>query len=287
MPPLPPCAFMARSGTPLPLVVSLTLQLLNSHGNHMIPFWVAHKAGPDVVTKMNIPYGCGNQTPAVQLMAQRLVVADKSKTTKLKLYTFRYISPVKTCDCLCKIFVSDKIGNVYSLEHTDIPKVSFTTHHVGHCCPYAIRWHCCALGHSCTNAIRGHCCTTMCSNHGYKGFPFLRNNDPRSSSCLPRWKKIWQTNRHILTHKANFVHTRKRWTPNNGPRITRFSWIFRRESAETMLKLRRWIEIKRATGYYICNIAGARVSWMNCLVVFSVRQGELRVTSSKSASRPF
>jgi hypothetical protein len=29
---------------------------------------------------------------------------------------------------------TEKTGKVYSLEYADIPKVFFTSHHVGHCC---------------------------------------------------------------------------------------------------------------------------------------------------------
>jgi hypothetical protein len=52
----------------------------------------------------------------------------------------------------------NKIGNVYSLEYTDIQKVFFTPHHVGRCCTNLIRGHCCILGHSCTSFIPCHCC---------------------------------------------------------------------------------------------------------------------------------
>lgn len=46
-----------------------------------------------------------------------------------------------------------KIGNVHSLEYADIPKESFTSHNIGHCC---------------TNVIRDHCWTAMCANNGLK-----------------------------------------------------------------------------------------------------------------------
>jgi hypothetical protein len=35
---------------------------------------------------------------------------------------------------LATIYKNNKIGKVYSLEHTEIPKVFFTPHHVGCCC---------------------------------------------------------------------------------------------------------------------------------------------------------
>jgi hypothetical protein len=42
----------------------------------------------------------------------------------------------------------NKIGKVYSLEYTGIPKMFFTPHHASDCY---------------TNVMQGHCCTTMCS----------------------------------------------------------------------------------------------------------------------------
>jgi hypothetical protein len=68
----------------------------------------------------------------------------------------------------------DKIGNVYSLEYTDISKVFFMSQHVGHRCINVIRGHCCALGHSCTDGVRDHYCTTLCCKNDL--FPVLCNN---------------------------------------------------------------------------------------------------------------
>jgi hypothetical protein len=71
----------------------------------------------------------------------------------------------------------NKIGKENSLEYTDIPKVFFTPHLVGHCCTDVTQGDCCALGHSCINVawscamvhsyrnvIWGHC-ATVCSNN--------------------------------------------------------------------------------------------------------------------------
>jgi hypothetical protein len=58
-------------------------------------------------------------------------------------------------------FNINKIGKVYPLKCTNIPKVFFMLHHVGHCYTNAIRGHCLAtmsLGRCCTNVIWGHCC---------------------------------------------------------------------------------------------------------------------------------
>jgi hypothetical protein len=83
--------------------------------------------------------------------------------------------------CTVTLTVNNKIGKVYSLEYTDIPKVFFTPHHVGPCCTNVIRGHCCVqiilslmlsqaivtqclptitLGCSCPDVIWGrcHCC---------------------------------------------------------------------------------------------------------------------------------
>jgi hypothetical protein len=49
----------------------------------------------------------------------------------------------------------NKIGKVFSLEFTDIAKVFFMPHHVGHCC---------------TNVIKGQCCSTTYSNNGLGSF---------------------------------------------------------------------------------------------------------------------
>jgi hypothetical protein len=53
----------------------------------------------------------------------------------------------------------NKIGKVYSLEYTNIPKVFFTPHHVGRCCNNAIRGHCCSTMRY-NNELGSHCCTT-------------------------------------------------------------------------------------------------------------------------------
>jgi hypothetical protein len=53
---------------------------------------------------------------------------------------------------------TNKIGDVYSVEHTDIPKVFFSPHHEGHCCTNAIRDHCCTV-------IWVYCCPAVCSNN--------------------------------------------------------------------------------------------------------------------------
>lgn len=55
----------------------------------------------------------------------------------------------------------NKIIKLYSLEYTDMPKVIFMPHYIGHCCTTEIQSYCCILGHSCTNVITGYCCTTM------------------------------------------------------------------------------------------------------------------------------
>jgi hypothetical protein len=56
--------------------------------------------------------------------------------------------------------LSKKIGKVYSLECTDIPKMFFTPHNVDHCNNIYV--------------IRGYCFSTICSNNDL--FPLLRNN---------------------------------------------------------------------------------------------------------------
>jgi hypothetical protein len=61
-----------------------------------------------------------------------------------------------------------KIGKVYCLEYTDIPKVLFSPHHVGHCCTvvWGRWWARCvptmSLGLCYTNLVWCHC-ATMCS----------------------------------------------------------------------------------------------------------------------------
>jgi hypothetical protein len=47
---------------------------------------------------------------------------------------------------------NDKIGNVYSLEYTDITNVAFTPHHVANLFNNVIR-HLSDLGHSCANVM--------------------------------------------------------------------------------------------------------------------------------------
>jgi hypothetical protein len=96
------------------------------------------------------------------------------------LFRFHQFNITLLCrnTCRCFVILLNKIGKVYSLEYTDIPKVFFTPHHVGHCstktircncctlgysCTYVIRSQCCSLGHSCTNAIRCNRCATMVS----------------------------------------------------------------------------------------------------------------------------
>jgi hypothetical protein len=51
------------------------------------------------------------------------------------------------------IMNSKKIGKMYSLEYTDIPKAFFMPYHTGCCFTNAIQGHCYVLGYSWTNAI--------------------------------------------------------------------------------------------------------------------------------------
>jgi hypothetical protein len=92
----------------------------------------------------------------------------------------------------------NKIGNVYSLAHIDIPKVFFTPHHVGSWCTDVIRGYYRVLGHSYTNSTPGHADWVPRSNNdpwvmqveypigkitpGHAGWHPHRNNDHWSCS---------------------------------------------------------------------------------------------------------
>jgi hypothetical protein len=69
----------------------------------------------------------------------------------LYLFTYKEIWPT----VLSLYILCNKIGKVYSLEYTDIPKVFFMPHRVGHCCTDMIWLQCCTLGQ----------CATMCYNN--------------------------------------------------------------------------------------------------------------------------
>jgi hypothetical protein len=57
--------------------------------------------------------------------------------------------------------VINNTKNVYSLEYNDIPKVFFTSHHVGYCCTVIPGDWCTTIG-----TLWSHCCTTVGSNNG-------------------------------------------------------------------------------------------------------------------------
>jgi hypothetical protein len=65
--------------------------------------------------------------------------------------------------------VANNIGEAYSLEYTDIPKVFLAPHHLRHCC---------------TNVIRGYCCATMCSNNDM--FSVMQIAHPRRKTTTDR-----------------------------------------------------------------------------------------------------
>jgi hypothetical protein len=80
---------------------------------------------------------------------------------------------------------------MYSLEHTDVPKVFVKSHHIGH---------------SFTNVIRGNCCATMCSSDEL--FQLLLNNDPRLCRLPTPAGKTRQKDKHGRTNNVFFAHAR-------------------------------------------------------------------------------
>jgi hypothetical protein len=116
-----------------------------------------------------------------------------------------------------------KIGKVYFLECTDIPKVFFTQHRVGLCGTNVIWGHCCTLGHSCTDVIQGHCYATVYSNSdpsshyctavGTKGFHCCTTMTPSHAGCCPHRTNV--TDRHGWAHKVFFTPARVWRTPKN------------------------------------------------------------------------
>jgi hypothetical protein len=129
-------------------------------------------------TQQNIPedYHLHKAVPVCLMMLHSMNISCYSAVT-LKIFievvTARSVVKFVTnitheqeyCHC------SNRIGEVYSLEYTGIPKAFFTytPHHIGHCCSNVIEDHCCILDHSFTNVIPGHFCTTVCSNNGTLG----------------------------------------------------------------------------------------------------------------------
>jgi hypothetical protein len=118
------------------------------------------------------------------------VVTKKLKSRK-NSGNFRYHSVQNT---LHSCLLSEKIRKVYSLENTNIPKVFFTPHYVGHCCT-VIRGHYCTLSHSCS-VVLGHCCATMCSNNG------LSSQD----SSTPKMKTVCFTETLVSTYQLRQMH---------------------------------------------------------------------------------
>jgi hypothetical protein len=92
------------------------------------------------------------------------------------------------------IDLSNKIGKMYSLEYTVIPKGFFTPHHVGR---------------SCTNVTLGHLLRLM---------PFLHQCHPKScrlSTPAKTQQTDKQTGRHGRAYKVSFAHARAWRTPAN------------------------------------------------------------------------
>jgi hypothetical protein len=114
----------------------------------------------------------------------------------------------------CSSYKCCKIGNVYSMQYTDISKVFFTPHHVLHCSTNAKRGYTSAVSHSSSNIIRGcnyapvrsneglsaHCWATAVTN-----FCIVAQGDTGSWRLPTPMVKPRQTNRQRLSIIWNLV----------------------------------------------------------------------------------
>jgi hypothetical protein len=87
---------------------------------------------------------------------------NEIRVRTFELWIISWVSDTLSCESQrglqLTVVTNYKIGKVYSLEYTDIPKLFFMSLHVGHCCTSVIQCYCYSLSHSCTSVVWGHCC---------------------------------------------------------------------------------------------------------------------------------